>query len=76
MSMHMSADAFVFLLHIVLRVHTSVCVGYVRICEGASERECRGWRAPRREDCVSLRSLIPCGALSSGGLLLSFLAKI
>jgi len=28
-----------------------------------------------REDRVSFYSLIPCGALSSGGLLLSFLAN-
>lgn len=46
-----------------------------RLFVGASEWECRGWRTLRREDCVSLRSLIPCGALRSGGLLLSFLAK-
>lgn len=55
------------------------CCVYVCRCLWEEGGECGWWRVPqfflRRENCVSLRSLIPCGALSSGELPLCFLAK-
>lgn len=45
------------------------CVGAMQSLEVA---ESKGWR---KQDSVSLCSLMPCGALSSGGLLLSLLAN-